>query len=127
MDDMAWVVLGAWVLVALVALPLARHALTETPLLGLQLLVGLAGLTLAIVFVAGSPSETLAWVMVGVGIAGAATVGLAAAWLTSDQHPSRAARQQGAEEGDALLAGVELPLFVVASFAALMLALFVGA
>jgi hypothetical protein len=127
MDDMAWVVLGVWIVVALVALPLGRHAITETPWLAVQVLIALAGLTLAIIFVADGGSEALAWVIAGLGVLGAVVVALAVRWLVSDEHPVSTNRQQGAEEGDALLASVEAPLFVVASFVAVMLALYAGA
>ena len=127
MDEMAWVVLGVWIVVALLALPLSRHAASETPLLGLQLPVALAGLALAIVCVASEPSETLAWIMAGLGILGGLLVGVAVAWLTSDEHAVGSARQQHNEEGDAALASVELSFFVVASFVAVMFALIVGA
>ena len=127
MDDMAWVVLGVWILVALIALPLGRHALTESPWLGVQVLVALAGLALAIVYVASGGSEALAWVIAGVGVLGAVVVAFAVRYLVSDEHAVGSARQQGAEEGDALLAGIEGPLFATASFAAVMLAVVVGA
>jgi hypothetical protein len=122
MDDMAWVVLAVWALVAAIALPLGRHAATETPLLGLQALLGLAGLTLAIIFVAAEPAEAIAWVIAGIGALGAIVVAFAAAWLTSDQHGVANARQQSNEETDALLAGVELTMFVVGGMVAATLA-----
>ena len=122
MDDMGWVVLAVWALVALVALPLGRHAFTETPLLGLQALIALAGLALAIVYVAGSPDEAIAWIMAGLGVLGAIVVGLAGVWLMGDTHRTLIATQQGHEEVDALLAGIEVWLFISAAFVTFILA-----
>lgn len=120
-DQMGWVVLAVWAVVAAVAIPLGRHALSETPALGLQAALALAGLALAIVYVAGSDSRALAWVLAGIGVLGAIVVAVAAAWLTADRPGSDPATQAG-EETDALLAGVELTLFATAGLISAVLA-----
>jgi hypothetical protein len=125
MSDFAWVVLAMWAITAGVALPLSRHAFAESPMLALQALIALTGLTLSIVFVAAEPSEAIAWIGAGLGAVGAVAVAFGAAWLMSDAHGQRTASQQGHEEADALLAGVELPLFIVTGMLSAVLAAFV--
>lgn len=110
---MEWLALILWVLVAMVALPLGRHALTEHPALGLQAMAGLGGLALCVLFLATDRPPLLAWAAVALGVLGGLAVAVAAYWLVSDNRYVSAAGE-GAEEIDALLTAVAGPLFAIA-------------
>src|SRR4051812_31705424 len=119
---MEWVALITWALVVALALPVGREASAYPPL-GVAALAALAGLALAIVFLAVGGSDGVAWGAVGAGAVGLVAAAAGAAWLTSDQHVFGGAAQQRHEETDAGLAGAELPLFGLAVTFALLTAL----
>jgi uncharacterized membrane protein len=122
---MEWLGLATWVIVAAIALPLGRHALDETPTLGVQALAGVGGLALSVVFLAAGRLSAVAWGAVALGAIGTASIVAAALWLASDRRSvSRAG--QGAEEIDALLAAIVGPLFAGAAMFSLFMALGVG-
>ena len=122
---MEWLGLAMWIIVAAIALPLGRHALTETAVLGLQALAAGGGLALCAVFLAVGRPPILAWGAAALALIGLAAVTGAAVWLASDAR-SVSAAGQGAEETDALLAGLVLPLFGLAAVFALLTAFDVG-
>ena len=78
---MEWVSIAVWALVAFVALPVGGGAFAAPPL-GLQPLVGAAGLVLAVLF-AIEGAAALAWVAFGLGLLGAATSGMGRARLVA--------------------------------------------
>jgi hypothetical protein len=123
-DAMEWLALAMWIIVAAIALPLGRHALSETALLGLQALAGGGGLALCVFFLAVGRPQILAWGAFALGVTGLGAVTVAAVWLASDARSVSAA--QGAEETDALLVGLVLPLFGIAALFSLLMALDVG-
>jgi hypothetical protein len=122
---MEWIALFVWVCVAGIALPLGRHALGETGALGLQAMAAAGGLGLCVLFVAIGRPPILAWGAVALGAIGAVAVGAAAVWLISDTRPVSPAGQ-GAEETDALLAAIVLPLFAGAALFSVLMALDIG-
>jgi hypothetical protein len=124
-DAMEWLALAMWIMVAAIALPLGRHALGETAVLGLQALAGGGGLALCALFLAVGRPSILAWGATALAFIGLAAVTVAAVWLASDAR-SVSAAGQGAEETDALLAGLVLPLFGIAALFSLLMALDVG-
>jgi hypothetical protein len=124
-DAMEWLALAMWIIVAAIALPLGRHALGETAVLGLQALAGGGGLALCALFLAVGRPSILAWGATALAFIGLAAVTVAAVWLASDAR-SVSAAGQGAEETDALLAGLVLPLFGIAALFSLLMALDVG-
>lgn len=122
MSDLAWLVLALWVSVLLVGLPLGRHALTETPLFGLQAVLAIAGLSLTILYVSGLDTRAVAWAIAGASVVGTVVVAAGAAWLIADR-PRVSLAGQEAEETDAALAGVEFSLYLVAACLSIPLAL----
>jgi hypothetical protein len=122
---MEWLALAMWIIVAAIALPLGRHALSETAVLGLQALAGGGGLALCAFFLAVGRPQILAWGAFALGVTGLGAVTVAAVWLASDAR-SVSAAGQGAEEADALLVGLVLPLFGIAALFSLLVALDVG-
>lgn len=104
---MEWVSLAVWALVALVVLPVAGGAFAAPPL-GLQPLLGVAGLALSVLF-AVNGDATLAWIAGGVALLGAVTTGLGAATLIRGETDIGIA-----EEHAATFAGVAWPLYAVA-------------
>jgi hypothetical protein len=117
---MEWVAVITWGLVVAVALPLARGA-SFFPPLGLQAIAGVAGLALCVVFLAVDDAPAVAWGAVAAAVVGLISAGVGAVWLMGDGHAVSGPAQQHAEELDASLEGVELPLFgLVATFALLM-------
>lgn len=108
--------IAVWALVALVALPVASGAFAAPPL-GLQPLVGVAGLALAVLF-AIDGAAALAWVACGLGLLGAATTGMGVAQLLVDVGDTGPA-----EEHAATFAGVAWPLYATAAAMSLLAAL----
>lgn len=113
---MEWVSIAVWALVALVALPVGSGAFAAPPL-GLQPLLGLAGLVLAVLF-AIDGAAPLAWVACGLGLLGAVTTGMGAAQLLADVGDTGRA-----EEHAATFAGAAWPLYLTAAAMSLLAAL----
>jgi len=105
---MEWVSIAVWALVALVALPVASGAFAAPPL-GLQPIVGVAGLALSVLF-AVNGNAPLAWVAGGLALFGAMTTGVGAAELIRGEDGDIGR----AEEHAATFAGVAWPLYAVA-------------
>jgi hypothetical protein len=114
-----------WVVVAMTALPLGRHALDENAALGLQAMTAGGGVLFTVLFIVLDHHAIWAWVAVGCGVIGTLAVSYAAAWLISDARPVSPAGIT-AESIDALLAGVIIPLYAFAAFLSLLMALNVG-
>jgi len=113
---MEWVSIAVWALVALVALPVGGGAFAAPPL-GLQPLIGAAGLVLAVLF-AIDGAAALAWVACGLGLLGAVTTGLGTAQLLADVGDTGRV-----EEHAATFAGVAWPLYATAAAMSLLAAL----
>lgn len=105
---MEWVSIAVWALVALVALPVGGGAFAAPPL-GLQPLIGAAGLVLA-VLLAIDGAAALAWVAFGLGLLGAATTGMGTAQLLADVGDTGRS-----EELAGTFAGVAWPLYATAA------------
>ena len=118
---MAWLTLGVWVITFLIALPLGAGLLQGRISLGIQALAVGAGLVTLIIYLsAGEPSGWV-WATSIAGALGPLALSVGTAGLISDRE-SFAANSQQVDEHEALLAGVELPLLLVA----VLLAAFVG-
>lgn len=122
---MEWIGLVIWIIVVVFALPLGRHGHSQPFSLGVQVLAAVAGLGLYIVFLVLGDPAALAWGATALGVVSTASILVAVTWLISDDRPISHAGQ-GAEETCALLAGVELPLFALATGSAALIALDVG-
>ncbi|MGZ4276899.1 MAG: hypothetical protein ACXVFN_07940 [Solirubrobacteraceae bacterium] len=122
---MEWIALFIWLLVAALGLPPGRHALNETASLGLEAMAAGGGFVLSAAFVAFEEPPILAWGATAMGVLGLVASAVAALWLVSDRAVASPAGQ-GAEETDALLEGILLPLFVGATTFSLLAALSVG-
>jgi hypothetical protein len=122
---MEWIALFMWVCVASIALPLGRHALDETATLGLQAMAGAGGLALCVLFLVIDRPPIVAWGAVALGATGAVAVAAATLWLLSDTR-SVSPAGQGAEETDALLVAIVLPLFAGAALFSVLMALDIG-
>ena len=122
---MEWIALFMWVSVASIAMPLGRHALGETATLGVQAMAGGGGLALCVLFLVIDRPPILAWGAVALGVTGALAVASAAVWLVSDSRSVSPAGQD-AEETDALLAAIVLPLFAGAALFSVLMALDIG-
>jgi hypothetical protein len=117
--------LALWAIVAMIAVPLGRHAIDENALLGVQALAGAGGAALLVLFFALDHLSLLAWGATALGVAGTAALIVVAIWLASDRRAISPAGQS-AEETDALLTGIVLPLFAGAAIFSLLVALNVG-
>ncbi len=113
---MEWLALGLWVFMALVAIPLG-HGAFSAPSLGLQPVLGIAGLVLAVLFAAGG-AVGLAWAALALAVLGVVTVAAGAVQLVRDEAPS-----SRTVEHEATLAGVALPLYATVAAVTLLAAL----
>lgn len=119
---MEWLALALWALTAAVALPVGSGAFAAPPL-GLVPPLGLAGLALAVAFaIGGGDAAALMWTAVGLGAAGAATIGAGAAQLLSGDTFGGPDLGR-AEEHASAFAGVAWPLFATAAAVSLLAAL----
>ena len=114
-----------WLVVALTALPLGRHALNENAALGLQAMTAGGGFVFTALFIALDHHAIWAWLAFACGVVGTLAVSYAAAWLMSDTRAVSPAGV-GAEALDAMLAGVIIPLYAFAAFLSLLMALNIG-
>jgi hypothetical protein len=121
-----WFVLFVWLIVLLVALPLGAGPVRGWVSLAIQALAAIAGFALVIAYIADNQSSAWAWAAAAAGVAGVLAVSVAAAHLVSDREGAVRATNQRAEERDGMLAGVELPLLVVAALLTMLLALGIG-
>jgi hypothetical protein len=119
---MDWIAVFTFGAVALLSLGLARGA-ASNPMLGVQAVAATAGLALCVLFLAVGGSTALAWGAFAASAVGVLAVLASVAWLTSDRHAVANASEQSHEETEAEIAGIELPLFVLAATFALLTAL----
>jgi hypothetical protein len=119
---MEWVALMVWILVAALALPVALGALSGAPGLGLQVVVAVGGLALCALFIILDGPRWAGWLTVAMAVVGVLADVWGAEALLSDER-SVSADLQGAEELEAGLLGVQLPLFGVALLCSLCLGL----
>ncbi|HEY4095039.1 MAG TPA: hypothetical protein VGM33_06005 [Baekduia sp.] len=118
---MEWVALMVWVLVVSLALPVALGALSGALGLGLQGAAAIGGLALTILFIIFDGPLWMGWAAFAMAVLGILG-GLAGAdTLTSDER-AVSPDLQAAEETEALLLGVQLPLYGVALFCSVCLA-----
>lgn len=122
---MQWVALTMWVIVAMLALPLARGVVYGRASLGVQALAAIGGLALMVGVAAGGAIELGGWAS-GCGALGVVAVGVAAAGLTSEREGVGTVQVERLEEHEAGLAGVQLLLFGVATIFSMMVALNIG-
>lgn len=119
---MEWLALAVWALTAATALPTGSGAFAAPPL-GLVPPLGLGGLALSTIFaIGGGDAATLMWVAVGLGVAGAATIGIGAVQLLAADTPGGPELGR-AEEHASAFAGVAWPLFATAAAISLLAAL----
>ena len=119
---MAWLTLGVWIITLLIALPLGAGVLQGRISLGLQAMAVGAGLITLIIYLSAGEPSGWAWATSIAGALGLLALSVGAAGLTSDRE-SFAANSQRVDEHEALLAGVELPLLLVAVLLAAFVAL----
>jgi hypothetical protein len=117
---MEWVALMVWIIVVMLALPIAAGSLSGSPGLGLQAVAAIGGLVFCALFIILDGPLWAGWVAVGMAVLGiVADVWGADTLLSGDRAVS--ADLQGLEELEAGLLGVQLPLFGVALLCTLCL------
>jgi hypothetical protein len=117
---MEWVALMVWIVVAMLALPVAAGALSGVPGLGLQAVAAIGGLVFCALFIIlGGPLWT-GWLAVGMAVIAIVTDLWGADTLLSGERAVSADRQ-GTDELSAGLLGVQLPLLGVALLCSLCL------
>ena len=121
--SMDWFSVVLWSLIAFVALPLGLSTIAH-PLLGVQALAALAGLTVAVLWLFDIGSEDTAWIGLACAVVAALATSVVGSWMVDDDREVSTVGQSH-EERLAALVGVELPL--VATAGLLMLALASGA
>jgi hypothetical protein len=121
-----WVTLALWVLVLLVAAPLSVGLLSGRVSLGLQAMAAGTGLALIIVYLIVDDPVALAWIASGVALIGLLATLAGAVGLMSDREDGVRAVATAADELEAGLTGVQLPLFGVTLILTVLLALEVG-
>jgi hypothetical protein len=117
---MEWVALTVWIVIALLALPVAAGALSGAPGLGLQVVAAIGGLVFCTLFIILDGPLWAGWLAVGMACAGVLADVWGAEALLSDTRPA-SAELQGFEDLEAGLLGVQLPLFGVALLCSLCL------
>jgi hypothetical protein len=121
-----WVTLALWVLVLLVAAPLSVGLLSGRVSLGLQAMAAGTGLALIIVYLIVDDPVALAWIASGVALIGLLATLAGAVGLMSGREDGVRAVATAADELEAGLTGVQLPLFGVTLILTVLLALEVG-
>ncbi|MDX6686404.1 MAG: hypothetical protein QOF86_2532 [Baekduia sp.] len=117
---MEWVALMVWILIAALAVPVALGALSGAPGLGLQVVAAIGGLALCALFIILDGPRWAGWLTVAMAVVGVLADVWGAEALLSDER-AVSADLQGAEELEAGLLGVQLPLFGVALLCSLCL------
>jgi hypothetical protein len=117
---MQWVALMVWILIAALAVPVALGALSGAPGLGLQVVAAIGGLALCALFIILDGPRWAGWLTVAMAVVGVLADVWGAEALLSDER-AVSADLQGAEELEAGLLGVQLPLFGVALLCSLCL------
>jgi hypothetical protein len=117
---MEWVALMVWIIVALLALPVAAGALSGSIGLGLQAVAAIGGLVFCALFIILDGPLWTGWLAVGMAGLGIVTDVWGADTLLSGER-TVTADLQDLEELEAGLLGVQLPLFGVALLCSLCL------
>lgn len=117
---MEWVALMVWIVIALLAMPVALGALSGAPGLALQAVAAIGGLAFVALFIILDGPLWAGWLAVGLAVLGIVADLWGAERLLSDDR-SVSADLQAAEELEAGLLGVQLPLFGVALLCSLCL------
>jgi hypothetical protein len=117
---MEWVALMVWIVIALLAMPVALGALSGAPGLALQAVAAIGGLVFVALFIVLDGPLWTGWMAVGLAVLGIVTGLWGAERLLSDDR-SVSADLQGIEELEAGILGVQLPLFGVALLCSLCL------
>ncbi len=112
---MEWVGLVVWVIVLMLAGPVAAGGGLSAPALGIVPPLAIGGLASCILYLI-TEKEWLAWLSAGLGVGGAVVAATGAAVLVSDT-PGAATASQTLEEHAAGLAGAVIPLLLTAAFA----------
>jgi hypothetical protein len=119
---MEWVALMVWIVIALLALPVAFGALSGAPGLALQAVAAIGGLVFVALFIILDGPRWTGWMAVGLAVVGIVAGLSGAERLLSDDRPA-SADLQGMEELEAGLLGVQLPLYGVVLLCSLGLGL----
>jgi hypothetical protein len=119
---MEWVALMVWIVIALLALPVAFGALSGAPGLALEAVASIGGLVFVALFIILDGPRWTGWMAVGLAVVGIVAALSGAERLLSDDR-SVSADLQGMEELEAGLLGVQLPLFGVVLLCSLCLGL----
>jgi hypothetical protein len=117
---MEWVALMVWIVIALLAMPVALGALSGAPGLGLQAVAAIGGLVFVALFIILDGPLWAGWLAVALAVVGIVADLWGAERLLSDDR-SVSADLQGIEELEAGILGVQLPLFGVALLCSLCL------
>ncbi|HEV7493375.1 hypothetical protein [Baekduia sp.] len=117
---MEWVALMVWIVIALLAMPVALGALSGAPGLALQAVAAIGGLVFVALFIILDGPLWTGWMAVGLAVLGIVAGLWGAERLLSDDR-SVSADLQGIEELEAGILGVQLPLFGVALLCSLCL------
>jgi hypothetical protein len=120
LHGMEWVALLVWIIIAMLALPVALGALSGSHGLGLQAVAAIGGLVFVALFIILDGPLWAGWLAVGLAVTGIVADVWGAEHLLSDTRPV-SADLQGIEELEAGLLGVQLPLFGVALLCSLCL------
>jgi hypothetical protein len=119
---MEWVALMVWIVIALLAMPVALGALSGAPGLGLQAVAAIGGVVFCALFIVLDGPQWTGWVAVGLAVLGIVADLWGAEHLLSDDR-AVSADLQDVEELEAGILGVQLPLFGVALLCSLPLAI----
>jgi hypothetical protein len=117
---MEWVALLVWIVVVMLALPVAAGALSGAPGLGVQAVAAIGGLVFCALFIILDGPLWTGWLAVGMAVLGIVTDVWGAETLLSEER-AVSADLQGIEELEAGLLGVQLPLLGVALLCSLCL------
>ena len=117
---MEWLTLVVWLMIAGLAVPVSFGALSGVPGLGLQAMASIAGFALCTLFIIFDGSPWFGWSTVAMAVLGIVTSLSGAAALMSEER-TVSADLQPAEETEALLLGVQLPLYGVVLLGSLCL------
>jgi hypothetical protein len=117
---MEWVALMVWIVIALLAMPVALGALSGAPGLALQAVAAIGGLVFVALFIVLDGPLWTGWMAVALAVLGIIGGLWGAERLLSDDR-SVSADLQGIEELEAGILGVQLPLFGVALLCSLCL------